>query len=40
MGDLARGWYGIQFHPEVAHTRYGRELLHNFLYHVCGCTGT
>src|SRR5262249_50326249 len=39
MGDDRRRWYGIQFHPEVAHTRYGRELLHNFLYRVCGCDG-
>ncbi len=27
--------YGIQFHPEVAHTTYGREIFHNFLYKVC-----
>ncbi|SNZ14363.1 glutamine-hydrolyzing GMP synthase [Hydrogenobacter hydrogenophilus] len=27
--------YGIQFHPEVAHTTYGREIFHNFLYRVC-----
>jgi GMP synthase (glutamine-hydrolysing) len=37
-GDPARGWYGIQFHPEVVHTRFGRELLRNFLFDVCGCT--
>jgi GMP synthase (glutamine-hydrolysing) len=30
---------GIQFHPEVHHTPQGRELLHNFLYRTCGCTG-
>lgn len=40
MGDVTRGWYGLQFHPEVMHTRYGREILHNFLYRVCGCQGT
>ncbi|MBI2887224.1 MAG: glutamine-hydrolyzing GMP synthase [Chloroflexi bacterium] len=34
-----RGMVGLQFHPEVAHTVYGRELLRNFLYQVCGCTG-
>jgi GMP synthase (glutamine-hydrolysing) len=31
---------GIQFHPEVHHTTHGREVLQNFLYRVCGCTGT
>jgi GMP synthase (glutamine-hydrolysing) len=40
MGDVARGWYGLQFHPEVIHTHYGREILRNFLYLVCGCRGT
>jgi GMP synthase (glutamine-hydrolysing) len=39
MGDDARRWYGIQFHPEVVHTRFGRELLRNFLYDICGCAG-
>jgi GMP synthase (glutamine-hydrolysing) len=34
-----RGRYGLQFHPEVVHTPQGKELLHNFLYHVCGCAG-
>ncbi len=29
--------FGILFHPEVAHTPRGREILHNFLFHVCGC---
>ncbi len=31
---------GIQFHPEVHHTPQGRDILRNFLYRVCGCTGT
>ena len=34
------GVMAIQFHPEVHHTPQGREILRNFLYHVCGCTGT
>jgi GMP synthase (glutamine-hydrolysing) len=39
MGDDA-GRFGIAFHPEVIHTRQGREILHNFLYSVAGCSGT
>jgi GMP synthase (glutamine-hydrolysing) len=31
------GRYGIQFHPEVAHTPLGKEILHNFLVKVCEC---
>lgn len=32
--------YAVQFHPEVEHTQFGRQILHNFLYEVCGCEGT
>ncbi|MPZ14605.1 MAG: glutamine-hydrolyzing GMP synthase [Chloroflexi bacterium] len=39
MGDPF-GRIGLQFHPEVAHTAYGRRILHNFLYEICRCTGT
>ena len=37
--DEERGFYGVQVHPEVNHTEYGREMLHNFLYEVCGAVG-
>ena len=35
--DPSRGLYGIQFHPEVAHTPYGSDILKTFLDDVCGC---
>ena len=38
MGDN-RGRVGIQFHPEVVHTPLGREIIHNFLYDLCQCSG-
>ena len=34
-----RGIYCVQFHPEVAHTPLGKEILRNFLFGVCGCKG-
>ncbi len=33
------GIFGLQFHPEVAHTPEGKKILRNFVYQVCGCTG-
>lgn len=33
----ARGLYAVQFHPEVAHTTRGRQILSNFLFDICGC---
>jgi GMP synthase (glutamine-hydrolysing) len=37
--DTARGYYAVQFHPEVAHTIQGRLLLKNFVLQICGCKG-
>ena len=34
-----RGLYATQFHPEVMHTQQGMQMLSNFVYKVCGCTG-
>jgi GMP synthase (glutamine-hydrolysing) len=33
--DPTRKLYGLQFHPEVAHTSRGKEILQNFVYHIC-----
>jgi GMP synthase (glutamine-hydrolysing) len=38
MGDLSRGFYGLQFHPEVVHTERGADILRAFAVDVCGCT--
>ncbi len=37
--DLSRSLFGLQFHPEVAHTAFGAQILGNFLFNVCGFTG-
>ncbi|MGB5178030.1 MAG: glutamine-hydrolyzing GMP synthase [Gammaproteobacteria bacterium] len=37
MADDERGWYGIQFHPEVTHTRQGERILRRFAIEICAC---
>jgi len=39
MADEARRFYALLFHPEVAHTDRGTEILRNFAFDICGCTG-
>ena len=37
MADKSRRYFGVQFHPEVAHTPEGPRILKNFLFRICGC---
>ena len=39
MADEARGFYGVQFHPEVTHTLQGAAMLTRFVRELCGCRG-
>lgn len=39
MESPDRGYYAMLFHPEVAHTDRGKDLLRNFAFDICGCTG-
>ena len=39
MQNRERDIYAVQFHPEVTHSEFGMQMLHNFLYVVCGCKG-
>ena len=39
MMDETRALHALLFHPEVVHTQFGLEILRNFAYGVCGCTG-
>lgn len=38
--DSTRRLFGVQFHPEVAHTPRGKEILDNFVFRICGCQPT
>lgn len=40
MGDESKYFYGIQFHPEVSHTRQGMRILERFLFDICACAAT
>jgi GMP synthase (glutamine-hydrolysing) len=37
IADEARGFYGVQFHPEVTHTTQGHAILQRFVHDICGC---
>ena len=39
IADEKRGFYGVQFHPEVDHTEHGTDMLRNFLFAVCRAAG-
>ncbi|WOC33345.1 glutamine-hydrolyzing GMP synthase [Caproicibacterium argilliputei] len=39
MENVEKGLYAVQFHPEVQHTAFGQQMLHNFLFEVCKCKG-
>jgi GMP synthase (glutamine-hydrolysing) len=39
IADESRGFYGVQYHPEVNHTENGIKMIHNFLYEVCHAQG-
>jgi len=39
MADDRRKFYAVQFHPEVLHTLRGKEIIHNFLFRICGFSG-
>ena len=40
IANEERGLYGVQFHPEVTHTRQGARILHRFVHDICGCASS
>ncbi|MBC8413560.1 MAG: glutamine-hydrolyzing GMP synthase [Nitrospira sp.] len=38
MADESRNYYGLQFHPEVTHTRQGERIINRFVHDICGCS--
>ncbi len=39
ISNSSKRIYGLQFHPEVAHTEEGKKIIHNFLFDICNCKG-
>ncbi len=37
IADESRHFYGLQFHPEVTHTKQGQEIINRFVHQICGC---
>lgn len=37
IADESRGFYGLQFHPEVTHTQQGKRIIDRFVHFICGC---
>lgn len=37
--NVEKNIYGVQFHPEVAHTEEGKKIIDNFLFNICNCKG-
>jgi len=37
LGNVSLNIYGLQFHPEVAHTEFGHKIMENFLFKICNC---
>ncbi len=40
MADETRGFYALQFHPEVTHTKQGKAIFSRFVHEICGCTSS